>query len=85
MDGAGPSGGGQAPSHPAEAITLYTATMDAPSDRRRDPLQLSTIAWDDVPRHPLPREAVRVLRYMQDIESHTIAYLRPVLATPCDR
>ena len=81
MDGAGPSGAGQAPSHPAEAITPYTATMDAPSDRRRDPLQLSTIAWDDVPRHPLPREAVRVLRYMQDIESHTIAYLRPLLGT----
>src|SRR6266849_4616817 len=81
MDGAGPSGGGQAPSHPAAAITPYTATMDAPSDRRRDPLQLSTIAWDDVPRRPLPPEAVRVLRYMQDIESHTIAYLRPLLAT----
>src|SRR2546423_7794793 len=81
MDGAGPSGGGQAPSHPAEAVTTAPATMDAPRDRRLDPLQLSTIARDDVPRHPLPREAVRVLRYMQDIESHTIAYLRPLLAT----
>jgi fatty acid desaturase len=55
--------------------------MDAPADARRDPLRLSTIAWDEIPRHPLPPEAVRVLRYMQDIESHTIAYLRPLLAT----
>jgi len=44
-------------------------------------LDLSGIDWDDVPRHPLPGAAVRVLRYMQDIESHTIVYLRQLLAT----
>jgi rubrerythrin len=42
---------------------------------------LEGIAWDDVPRHPLPPEAVRTLRYMQDIESHTIVYLRTLLST----
>src|SRR5262245_48971542 len=36
---------------------------------------------DDVPRYPLPPGAVRSLRYMQDIESHTIIYLRALLAT----
>src|SRR5262245_61519059 len=36
---------------------------------------------DDVPRYPLPPGAVRSLRYMQDIESHTIVYLRSLLAT----
>jgi hypothetical protein len=44
-------------------------------------LDLSAFAWDDVPRHHLPLEAVRTLRYMQDIESHTIVYLRALLAT----
>jgi hypothetical protein len=44
-------------------------------------LDLSAIAWAEVPRHPLPLEAVRTLRYMQDIESHTIVYLRELLAT----
>jgi hypothetical protein len=44
-------------------------------------LDLSAFAWDDVPRHPVAPEAVRTLRYMQDIESHTIVYLRALLAT----
>ncbi len=44
-------------------------------------LDLTGIAWDDVPRHPLPAEAVRTLRYMQDIETHTVIYLRELLAT----
>ncbi len=44
-------------------------------------LDLSDIRWDDVPRHPLSAEAVRTLRYMQDIESHTIVYLRTLLST----
>src|SRR5436309_3827623 len=44
-------------------------------------LDLSGIDWDDVPRHPLSTEALRALRYMQDIESHTIVYLRTLLST----
>jgi hypothetical protein len=44
-------------------------------------LDLTGIDWDAVPRYPLPAAAVRVLRYMQDIESHTIVYLRQLLAT----
>ena len=44
-------------------------------------LDLSAIAWDQVPRYPLSPETVRSLRYMQDIESHTIIYLRALLAT----
>ena len=44
-------------------------------------LDLSGIRWDDVRRHPLSAEAVRTLRYMQDIESHTIVYLRTLLST----
>jgi Fatty acid desaturase len=44
-------------------------------------LDLRGIAWDDVPRYPLSREARRTLRYMQDIETHTIVYLRTLLST----
>src|SRR2546428_6638275 len=48
---------------------------------RSGALDLSAIAWADVPRYALPPEAVRTLRYMQDVESHTIVYLRALLAT----
>ena len=48
---------------------------------RSGALDLDAIAWDEVPRHPLPPQAARTLRYMQDIESHTIIYLRSLLAT----
>lgn len=45
------------------------------------PLDLTDIPWDEIPRHPLPPAAMRTLRYMQDIESHTIVYLRTLLST----
>jgi rubrerythrin len=54
--------------------------LDAYLSRSRA-VDLHTIAWDQVPRHPLPQEAVRAMRYMQDIESHTIVYLRSLLDT----
>jgi len=44
-------------------------------------LDLSAIDWAEVPRYPVPTETLRTLRYMQDIESHTIIYLRSLLAT----
>src|SRR6266550_2343060 len=44
-------------------------------------VDLSAIDWALVPRHPVPPETIRTLRYMQDIESHTIIYLRALLAT----
>jgi len=37
--------------------------------------------WDAVAQHPLPAPALRALRYMQDIESHTVIYLRELLST----
>ncbi len=54
--------------------------LDAYTARSRA-VDLSGIDWDDVPRHPLPPETVRSLRYMQDIESHTIVYLRELAST----
>ena len=48
---------------------------------RSGALDLSAIDWAEVPRHPVAPETIRTLRYMQDIESHTIVYLRSLLAT----
>jgi hypothetical protein len=44
-------------------------------------VDLSTIDWGAVPRHPVSPDTIRTLRYMQDIESHTIIYARSLLAT----
>jgi hypothetical protein len=44
-------------------------------------VDLSEIDWSAVARHPVPAEVIRTLRYMQDIEAHTIIYTRSLLAT----
>jgi hypothetical protein len=48
---------------------------------RSKALDLGDIPWADIPRDPLSPETIRTLRYMQDIEGHTIIYLRSLLAT----
>ncbi|HZP37262.1 MAG TPA: ferritin-like domain-containing protein [Methylomirabilota bacterium] len=54
--------------------------LDAYVERSKA-VDLSTIDWAAVPRDPVPAGTIRALRYMQDIESHTIIYLRSLLAT----
>src|SRR5437867_4794946 len=44
-------------------------------------VDLSGIDWDEVPRHPLSDGDVMCLHYMMDIETHTVIYLRDLLAT----
>ena len=44
-------------------------------------VELSAFPWADVPRHAVTPETIRTLRYMQDIEAHTIIYLRELRAT----
>jgi hypothetical protein len=61
------------PAMPPFDLEAYVARSGA--------LDLEAIPWAEVPTHPLPSEAVRTLRYMQDIESHTIIYVRKLLAT----
>jgi hypothetical protein len=61
-------------------MTATPFDLDAYISRSRA-VDLQAIAWEQVPAHPLPQEAVRTLRYMQDIESHTIIYLRSLLDT----
>ena len=48
---------------------------------RSGALDVSDVRWSDIPKYPIPAEALRTLRYMQDIETHTIIYLRELLAT----
>lgn len=45
------------------------------------------VAWDDLPldefrTNPLPPATLRSLRYMCDVEYHTVCYLRDMLVTP---
>src|SRR5262245_11724189 len=44
-------------------------------------LDVDGIAWDELGRVPLGAASMRTLRYMQDIESHTVVYVRQLLAT----
>ena len=44
-------------------------------------VDLSGVDWDEVPRHPLSDGDVMCLHYMMDIETHTVIYLRDLLAT----
>ena len=48
---------------------------------RSGALDLDAIAWADVGKYPVSPAVVRTLTYMQDIEAHTIIYLRALLAT----
>jgi hypothetical protein len=61
-------------------MTASLFDLDAYISRSRA-VDLSAIAWDQVPHHALSPETIRALRYMQDIESHTIIYLRTLLDT----
>jgi hypothetical protein len=45
-------------------------------------LNLDGIDFDDFKDQPLPATALRSLRYMHDVEHHTICYLRDLLLTP---
>jgi rubrerythrin len=49
--------------------------------RNSKKVDLSGIAWEDVPNHRLSDGDVMCLHYMMDIEAHTVIYLRDLLAT----
>ena len=44
-------------------------------------VDLSGVAWDRVRDHPLSEAEARCLAYMMDIETHTVIFLRDLLAT----
>jgi hypothetical protein len=44
-------------------------------------VDLEDLAWSDVSTHPVSESEARCLAYMMDIESHTVIFLRDLLAT----
>lgn len=58
-------------------IDRYTATSD--------PVAWGDLDFESFVRDPLPPESLRTLRYMCDIEYHTVCYLRDLLTTPSHR
>jgi rubrerythrin len=44
-------------------------------------VDLETVRWDLIKDHPVSLEEARCLAYMMDIESHTVIFLRDLLAT----
>jgi hypothetical protein len=48
-------------------------------------LDVDDIDWDDFRRHPLDGRTLRCLRYMHDVEFHTVCYLRDLLTTRAHR
>src|SRR5271170_7360673 len=48
-------------------------------------LDLDGINFDDFRDQPLSADGLRCLRYMHDVEHHTICYLRDLLLTPAHR
>ncbi|HEX7151412.1 MAG TPA: ferritin-like domain-containing protein [Thermoanaerobaculia bacterium] len=44
------------------------------------PIDLEGIDWDAIPDHPLPDDVLRVLAYMQDVESHTVVFPRTIFS-----
>jgi hypothetical protein len=49
--------------------------------RNSKKVDLSGIKWEEIPNHPLSGGDVMCLQYMMDIETHTVIYLRDLLAT----
>ncbi|MGI8461085.1 MAG: ferritin-like domain-containing protein [Solirubrobacterales bacterium] len=44
-------------------------------------VDLSEIAWNEIPKHELTDGDVMCMHYMMDIETHTVIYMRDLLAT----
>ena len=49
--------------------------------RASNRVDLSSVEWDRIREHPVAIEEARCLTYMMDIETHTVVFLRDLLAT----
>ncbi|THG28627.1 ferritin-like domain-containing protein [Naasia lichenicola] len=58
-------------------ITKYTSTSESVNWR--------DLAFEEFADNPLPEHTLRSLRYMCDVEYHTVCYLRDMLVTPSHR
>jgi hypothetical protein len=63
-------------------MTMDTAEFDLDKYLRASTrVDLSTVEWDRIREHPVTTEEARCLTYMMDIETHTVVFLRDLLAT----
>ena len=62
-------------------MTFDSATHQRLSAR----IEIEDIDFGSFRSRPLDAEALRCLRYMHDVESHTVCYLRDVLVTRAHR
>lgn len=66
-----PVGGASLPGDPPEMQRFITASR---------PLDLTGIDWAAIPSQPLPDDVLRILAYMQDVESHTVVFPRTIFS-----
>ena len=73
--------------HPIpELQRIQSMTFDITAyQRMSEKLEIDDIDFDSFRERPLNAEALRCLRYMHDVESHTVCYLRDVLVTRAHR
>ncbi|MDX1405971.1 MAG: acyl-ACP desaturase [Woeseiaceae bacterium] len=64
-------GGAVLPTDPPEFQRFIAASR---------PLNLEGIDWDEIPSHPVPDDIIRILAYMQDVESHTVVFPRTIFS-----
>ena len=62
-----PGGGATLPNDPQQFARFMSGSR---------PIDLEGIDWEDIPRHPLSDDVLRILAYMQDVESHTVVFPR---------
>jgi rubrerythrin len=71
--------------HPMDLLLRIPKAMRTTIDtykERAGRLDLAGIDFDDFKDQPLAPAALRSLRYMHDVEHHTVCYLRDLLLTP---
>lgn len=44
------------------------------------PIDLEGIDWEAIPSHPVSADVLRVIAYMQDVESHTVVFPRTIFS-----
>lgn len=74
----------RAPNNPSRAAGGALLPNDPPQFRRfmsaSRPIDLDGIDWDGIPEHPIAADILRVLAYMQDVESHTVVFPRTIFS-----
>lgn len=65
------AGGASLPDDPPEFRRFVAASR---------PLDLNGIDWDAIRSYPIPDDILRILAYMQDVESHTVVFPRTIFS-----